>query len=334
MGMKMPLPINGLVTERRGFTLIEVVAAMAIALILATLCIFSYNKFLDYSHRKICKMNLMILRTAVEVYSLEHDALPATLGKLERNHLEKAYAELQRDYYWTMKIPRLLASLSLLEEAHAEFLTYENFKGMTASSNYQDPADQNRGISYGINNNIAGKYWKDVGTEEIIVADCDAYVFFSPDQLAKRHGLGLAGEKTALAITKSKKIIEVDPGSGGPTPPPPPSPPSPPPPSPPSPPPPPPPPSMPSNLSGAASYFDALVNNNQGTPIADKAEDVRDKLNSALTELGKIPPDNAAARGNIEGAQADLQAMIDAGLIGSSEGSNLMNLLQTIAAQY
>lgn len=91
---------------------------------------------------------------------------------------------------------------------------------------------------------------------------------------------------------------------------------------------------MPSDLSGAASYFDALVNNNQGTPVADKAEDVRDKLNSALTELGKIPPDNAAARGNIEGAQADLQAMIDAGLIGSSEGSNLMNLLQTIAAQY
>jgi prepilin-type N-terminal cleavage/methylation domain-containing protein len=226
--MKMPLPINGLVTERRGFTLMEVVAAMAIALILATLSIFSYNKFLDYSHRKICKTNLMILKTAVEFYSLEHDALPATLGKLERKHLEKAYAELQRDYYWTMKIPRLLASLSLLEEAHAEFLTYENFQGMTASSNYQDPADQNRGVSYGINNNIAGKYWKDVGTEEIIVADCDAYVFFSPDQLAKRHGPGSAGEKTALAITKSKKIIEVATGSGGPTPPP--SPPSPPPP--------------------------------------------------------------------------------------------------------
>jgi len=335
LAMKRNVATNGFVMERRGYSLIEVVVAMSIVLILATLSVVSYKVFLDYSHRKVCKTNLLILGTAVEFYSMEHDALPATLGKLEREQLEKAYAKLPRDYYWTMKISRLLASLSLLEEAHAEFLTYENLQSMTERANYQDPADENRGISYGINGNIAGKAWSNVGFDEIIVADSDAYVFFSLDQLAKRHGPW--GEKVAMAITKSKQVIEVGPGSRSTGPPPPPSsqPPSPSPPPPPPPPsPPPPPPSMPSNLSEAASYFNTLVNNNLGTPVADKAEDVRAKLNTALAELGKNPPDEAAARGNIDGAQADLQAMIDTGLIDASEGSNLMNLLQTIAAQY
>ena len=49
--------------------------------------------------------------------------------------------------------------------------------------------------------------------------------------------------------------------------------------------------------------------------VADKAEDARDKLELALNELGKTPPDGTAALGALEGAAGDLEAMVNDGLL-------------------
>ena len=87
------------------------------------------------------------------------------------------------------------------------------------------------------------------------------------------------------------------------------------------------------DIYSITSYFDDLVNTNLGNAVADKAEDVRSDLYAALSELSKAAPDTDAARSNIEGAQTDLQAMIDAGLIDSATGSTLINRLQTILSQ-
>ena len=75
------------------------------------------------------------------------------------------------------------------------------------------------------------------------------------------------------------------------------------------------------------------MNNNIDTSIADKAEDVRNKLLTSISELSKSPPDIPAAQGNIEGAQGDLQAMIDDGLIDPEKGLALMNLLSALSSQ-
>ncbi len=91
--------------------------------------------------------------------------------------------------------------------------------------------------------------------------------------------------------------------------------------------------SLQSDLNSITTFFDDLVNSALGTPVADKAEDVRNKLWTALSELSKSTPDTAAARGNIEGAQADLQAMITTGLIDSATGASLLNQLQTLSSE-
>ena len=72
------------------------------------------------------------------------------------------------------------------------------------------------------------------------------------------------------------------------------------------------------------AYFWDLADNNPG-PVGDKARDVALKMDTAVTELAKSPPDNPAAIGNMQGAKGDLQAMIDTGLIDPLEGQRLMD---------
>ena len=61
--------------------------------------------------------------------------------------------------------------------------------------------------------------------------------------------------------------------------------------------------------------------------MADKIQDALTSAQTALVELNKIPTDNQAVAGNIEGAVGDLQAAVDDGLLDSTEGKNLMNQL-------
>jgi len=53
------------------------------------------------------------------------------------------------------------------------------------------------------------------------------------------------------------------------------------------------------------------INNNLGTPLADKLEDARNKFQDVIDELNKIPPDIIAAIGNISAIQQEIQVAID-----------------------
>ena len=74
-----------------------------------------------------------------------------------------------------------------------------------------------------------------------------------------------------------------------------------------------------------------IVESNPNTPLADKIEDARAKVEAAFDELAKAPPDNQAAIGNIEGAVGDLEAAVDAGLLDAVTGTQLMDDLSAIA---
>ena len=76
-----------------------------------------------------------------------------------------------------------------------------------------------------------------------------------------------------------------------------------------------------------------IVDANPGTPTADKLDDVIAKLQTALDELNKEPPDNQASVGNIEGAVGDLEATVNDGLLDFAQGSDLMDQLAGVARQ-
>ena len=61
--------------------------------------------------------------------------------------------------------------------------------------------------------------------------------------------------------------------------------------------------------------------------------DAASKLETALTELAKSPPDNQAAVGNIEGAVAELEVAVSEGLLDLAQGTFLIDQLAGVARQ-
>jgi hypothetical protein len=72
-----------------------------------------------------------------------------------------------------------------------------------------------------------------------------------------------------------------------------------------------------------------IVDDNPGTPLADKAEDALSKTEVVLEELAK--PDYQAAVGNMEGAVGDLEAAVKDELLDADQGTEMMNRLSCAA---
>ena len=86
-------------------------------------------------------------------------------------------------------------------------------------------------------------------------------------------------------------------------------------------------------IQGLNNELQQIVNINSGTPLADKVDDAADKVQTAVSELTKTPPDNLAAVGNIEGAVGDLIAAVNDNGLDLNVGIELMNQLVAVAGQ-
>ncbi len=197
----------------RGFTLVELLIILFVILTLTTMAFYGYAKVIDVARKKVCKANLKALLLAVEFYAEDNDGLPATLGRLGPEHIRRAYARLEKEDYWTVKLARLVVDFGLVEEAHAGFLRYQVLKDYTASrSIFEDPSDPNGGISYGINATLMGRRWDQIGGDVVIIADSDSFVFSPGGQVAKRHKDGPGADSFALAIKKNQIIVRIGAG--------------------------------------------------------------------------------------------------------------------------
>ena len=292
----------------KGFTLIQVVLSVAVLLILSSIGVVSYQKILEMSREEVCATNQQALTNAVEAYVSSGYVIPAVLGDLKLEHLEKAYARVMEDAGWWVKFSHFLVRSSMSNEAYAQFLTYDNLKNYGAQKDFfRCPSDPNGAVSYGINGNIAGKYWYEIGDNVIIVGDCDSHVFTAQEQLKKRHGSG----QVAIAVTKVGAVARIGDQSAAsdaddPT----------------------------VNVYDSADINNELseiLNANQGTALGDNIEDVINNMSqfSSKMEAG----DKQGAVGAIEGAVGGLQAAVDAGLLDAVEGKRLMNNLVEIARQ-
>lgn len=292
--------------KNRGFTLIEIVVVLSLLLIVSTLAIFGYNSMVDKARRKICEGNLKALTDAVEYYSVEFDALPATLGNLRRDHFDRAYVKMIDENPISNRFYGVLAKLDISGETHAAFLTYDNLKPMATEDNFRDPDDANGGVSYGINSSLTGKKWSEIGDNEVIVADSDSATFTGIRDLVSRHRRGIVtSEHLAMALTRGKDLLVFSESAGNDS-------------------------GQSAEIYSITGYFDTLVNDNIGTSVADKAEDVRNNLYVALSDLSS---GKASARDNIADVQSDLQDMINNGLIDSATGTDIIQRLQTISNQ-
>jgi parallel beta-helix repeat protein len=86
-------------------------------------------------------------------------------------------------------------------------------------------------------------------------------------------------------------------------------------------------------LRNLIKELNEIIENNPGTPLADKIEDARDKVVCALEELEKSPPDNQAVVGNLEGAVGDIEAAVKDDLLDLADGIYLIDQAVRVARQ-
>ncbi len=173
----------------KGFTLIEIMVAMSILLILGSIAVLCYFKFLDRARETVCESNLKGLHNAVLEYYNENEALPASLGDLKLEHIRHGYGLAAKTAEWKTKWAHSLINLGIGSEAHAFSLSYEDLKYYGVSQKmFRCPMDGNGGASYAINANIAGLKFEDLKSGEILIAESDSYTFSDTRKLKCRHG--------------------------------------------------------------------------------------------------------------------------------------------------
>ncbi len=191
--------------NEKGFTVTELVVVVLILIVLSAIAMYVHQRFLAHAKEKVCQTNLRALQAAVELYVAENEALPGNLTHLKREHVEKGYAKAMENKGWLTKAHTFLIKLEASDHAYAEFLTHENLKeyGVTEKI-FHCPADHNGGASYGINSDMEGESWADVGDTVVLIGDCDRHTFSSTEQLKLRH------KNRAIGINKSGEIVELD----------------------------------------------------------------------------------------------------------------------------
>ncbi|MFA5362457.1 MAG: prepilin-type N-terminal cleavage/methylation domain-containing protein [Candidatus Omnitrophota bacterium] len=196
--------------KSKGFSLMEIMAALVVIGILTTMGIPAYRNFVEESKAKVCDTNLKALQTALEIYAIDNDVLPASLSQLQGKYIREAFNKIMnRPGAWKIEFAYILTGWREYGIAHAEFLKDEIAKGniglITCPKDFTNPSSG--GISYGLNAVLAeitlGDY-KTIPADAVLIADCDGPVFNGVGDLSKRHFLyqGLARGEYAQIVTK------------------------------------------------------------------------------------------------------------------------------------
>ena len=116
----------------RGFTLVEIVVAVAVLMIISSIAVVSYTRYIGNARETVCAENLDGLRNAVMIYVSEKAALPTTLGELEPEHIKQGYDLAMKNADWRSKLAHSVLEINITSEAHAFTLSYEDLKAYGA----------------------------------------------------------------------------------------------------------------------------------------------------------------------------------------------------------
>jgi type II secretory pathway pseudopilin PulG len=197
------------------FSLIEIVITVSVILILATFGIAGYQEILAISYEKTCTANEQILQRAAELQAGENnDIFPATLGQITPENLLKAYTQIEKKQPLSVKIARAIVRFNHLSNAYAiPFLSINTLSkyGVTAEILHCPADENNNGISYAINNAVAGKKLSDPSIPDgtVIIADAEQTKFNLETELTSRHKHYFGIQEFALGITKQKTIKKI-----------------------------------------------------------------------------------------------------------------------------
>lgn len=146
------------VSQNRGFTIMELMVAVVILGILASMALVGYQGYRDRAALMVDETNQKVLQAAVKLYAYDHNALPASLSDLRPRDFQRAYAlviEGRKPYTLLAYLQENLGVMTA--EAHV------GAPGPLHPEYYQNnvnilrcPSDTNGGVSYQISNVFSG----------------------------------------------------------------------------------------------------------------------------------------------------------------------------------
>jgi prepilin-type N-terminal cleavage/methylation domain-containing protein len=182
--------------KHRSFTLIEVVISLVIVSILITVGMPLYMNVIENSKARVCESNLKALRTALDIYAMEHDQFPASLSLLPRKYIREAYKrQMEEKDAWQIELAYFILRWREQGTAYASyFLKDEIAKGnlnIITCPMDSSGTPASGGYSYGVNvllTDITYADYKALAGNTPIVADCDSATFTGPSEFAyMRH---------------------------------------------------------------------------------------------------------------------------------------------------
>ncbi len=151
--------------KEKSFTLIELIVVVVILGILATLVIPAYLNYVEESKAKVCDTNLKTLHAALEIFVLDHGAVPATLSQIPQDTLNRGYAKVMQNNKskWKTELAYFVVGLADRNYAYAAGVQISLLRIAKGNKNIlicpaddrKDIAPENK-ISYAMNAGIRG----------------------------------------------------------------------------------------------------------------------------------------------------------------------------------
>lgn len=191
----------------KSFTLMEILVTLVILSILATLGFPAYQTVIENQKAKVCQANLEAIGVALDVYAMEHDAMPGDLSQIPEQYLQKGFAKMmQKKGAWEIKLAYHIVGLQQRGLAYAGLLNNlarGNQRLLTC------PADNpaNYGRSYKLSENIkslTSAQYKNLTDGTILIGDCSNAVLNSYSDLTLRHKTYSITGNTVYAYTTTK----------------------------------------------------------------------------------------------------------------------------------
>ncbi len=200
---------------KKGFTLTEVLVTIIIIGILAGIGIPTYQKAVTAQKSRVCQNHLRILNMSLKLYTLDNNALPASLSEVWPKYTGMALAQWEEE----KRKNRLYCFASWLRKlglpvAHADTLPASYYNNdisvLTCPADktkpYRDATGKITGVSYGLNEDLAGltpeqlSYLPDVLS--IVDSEKKKVDFTKPAHIEYRHQTGFWVKKNfANAVT-------------------------------------------------------------------------------------------------------------------------------------
>ncbi len=146
-------------SRNRGFTAIELIAAVVIMTVLVSLSMAGYQRYRDKTAMLVDETNQKVLQAAVKLYAYDNNALPGSLSRLRGADLHRAYAEVtggKRPYTFLAFLQENLGLLDIAEAAPLPGKYYNNEESILTCPEDPTPPSEG-GVSYALASGWEGK---------------------------------------------------------------------------------------------------------------------------------------------------------------------------------